>query len=175
MDNITHTLTGVVLSRVGLNRWYARSALVLMLAANIPDIDIVTAVRGALPYFIAHRGYTHSIAMAPLMALLPMLLAGCDGGTNAVAGFAPRLTRRLFELVGQLNLDEARRVQEQIIDLFDAVVYGADFPEGIRAAVDVLGFRTGSGRQPLGQDQQARIAALREKLAPLFRTAGILK
>ena len=26
-------------------------------SANIPDIDIVTAVRGALPYFEAHRGY----------------------------------------------------------------------------------------------------------------------
>jgi 4-hydroxy-tetrahydrodipicolinate synthase len=108
-------------------------------------------------------------------ALLPMLLAGCDGGTNAVAGIAPRLTRRLFELARELKLDEARRVQEQIIDLFDAVIYSADFPEGIRAAVDVIGFRTGSGRQPLGQDQQARIAALREKLVPLFRAAGILK
>ena len=74
MDNLTHTLTGLVLSRAGLNRWYARSALVLMLAANVPDIDIVTAVRGALPYFEAHRGYTHSIAMAPVMALLPVLL-----------------------------------------------------------------------------------------------------
>ncbi len=64
-------------------------------------------------------------------ALLPMLLAGCDGGTNAVAGIAPRLTRRLFELAGELKLDEARRVQEQILELFDAIVYGADFPEGI--------------------------------------------
>lgn len=75
MDNITHTLTGVVLSRVGLNRWYARPTLVLVLAANIPDIDVVTAVRGPLAYFIAHRGYTHSFAMLPLMALLPMLAA----------------------------------------------------------------------------------------------------
>ena len=74
MDNVTHTLTGVVLSRAGLNRWHPQSIWLLMLAANIPDIDIVAALRGPLPYFIAHRGYTHSIVMAPLMALIPMLV-----------------------------------------------------------------------------------------------------
>jgi inner membrane protein len=75
MDNLTHTLTGVVMSRAGLNRWYPRAGMVLMLAANIPDIDIVTALRGALPYFEAHRGYTHAIAMLPVMAVIPMLVA----------------------------------------------------------------------------------------------------
>ncbi len=51
MDNLTHTLTGLALSRAGLNRWYTRPALVLMLAANIPDIDIVTIAGGPLTYF----------------------------------------------------------------------------------------------------------------------------
>ena len=49
MDNVTHTLTAVVLSRAGLNRWHPQSIWLLMLAANIPDIDIVAALRGALP------------------------------------------------------------------------------------------------------------------------------
>jgi inner membrane protein len=75
MDNLTHTLTGVVMSQAGLNRWYARSGLVLMLAANAPDLDVLTAFGGSLNYFVNHRGMTHSIAMAPVMALLPMLLA----------------------------------------------------------------------------------------------------
>jgi inner membrane protein len=74
MDNLTHTLTGLALSRTGLNRWYARSGLVLMLAANVPDLDVVTSAGGALTYFVCHRGYTHAIAMAPLVALLPTLL-----------------------------------------------------------------------------------------------------
>lgn len=75
MDNLTHTLTGVILSRIGLNRWYARPTLVLALAANIPDIDIVTVAWGGFTYFTIHRGITHSIAMLPVMAILPVLVA----------------------------------------------------------------------------------------------------
>jgi inner membrane protein len=74
MDNITHTLTGLALSRAGLNRWYSHSASVLVLAANAPDIDIVMAFRGSLPYFESHRGITHSVVMAPVMALVVVLL-----------------------------------------------------------------------------------------------------
>ncbi|HEY6393002.1 MAG TPA: metal-dependent hydrolase [Bryobacteraceae bacterium] len=74
MDNITHTLTGLALSRAGLNRWYSHSAWVLVLAANAPDVDIAWAFRGSLPYFENHRGITHAIVMAPVMALIVVLL-----------------------------------------------------------------------------------------------------
>ena len=74
MDNITHTLTGVVMSRAGLNRYYSHPAAVLMLAANAPDIDILAAFGGSFNYFVNHRGITHSIVAAPLMALLPVLI-----------------------------------------------------------------------------------------------------
>jgi inner membrane protein len=73
MDNITHSLTGLVLSQAGLNRFYPRAGLVLLLSANVPDIDIVTAFRGSLSYFEHHRGVTHTFLMAPVMALLPVL------------------------------------------------------------------------------------------------------
>ena len=103
MDNLTHTLTGVVLNRAGLNRWYARSGLVLMLAANIPDIDVVTAVRGAFPYFVAHRGYTHSIAMAPVMALIPMLLACAV--SRSMRGWKAAYVLSLIGVASHLLLD----------------------------------------------------------------------
>jgi len=70
MDNPTHTLTALALSRAGLSRWHSHPVLVLMLAANAPDLDIVMAFRGALPYFTHHRGLTHAIAIAPVLALL---------------------------------------------------------------------------------------------------------
>jgi inner membrane protein len=74
LDNLTHTLTGLALSRAGLNRWHPQAALLLMLSANAPDSDIVALSRGPLAYFKAHRGITHAIVSAPVMALLCVLL-----------------------------------------------------------------------------------------------------
>lgn len=81
MDNLTHSLTGLMLSRAGLDRWYPRATLVLILAANVPDIDIVAITRGPLFYFEHHRGITHSIAAMPVLALLPVLVACAIGRT----------------------------------------------------------------------------------------------
>src|ERR1035438_5616120 len=77
MDNITHTLTGLMMARVGLGRTAERgSALMMMLAANVPDIDVaVSGLPGSLRYLEYHRGYTHSLVMAPVMALVPLLFA----------------------------------------------------------------------------------------------------
>jgi inner membrane protein len=74
MDNLTHTLIGLSLSRAGLNRYYARATSLLLVAANAPDFDVVTAVRGGFFYFTCHRGYTHSLAGAPVLALAVALV-----------------------------------------------------------------------------------------------------
>ena len=74
MDPLTHTATGLFLSRAGLNRWTPLAAPILMLAANAPDIDIVTATGGSLNYLQYHRHLTHSLVAMPVMAILPVLL-----------------------------------------------------------------------------------------------------
>jgi inner membrane protein len=74
VDNLTHTLVGVMLSRVGLNRAAPRATLALVLAANIPDSDVATAWGGALEYLNHHRGFTHAVAGVPLMAALVTLV-----------------------------------------------------------------------------------------------------
>jgi inner membrane protein len=103
MDNLTHTLTGLALSRAGLSRWYARPALVLMLAANIPDIDFVTIAGGPFNYFQYHRGLTHSIAMAPVMALLPVLLVCAVGRT--MRGWKAAYVLSIIGVASHLLLD----------------------------------------------------------------------
>jgi inner membrane protein len=76
MDNITHTLTGLMMARAGLGRTTPRGgALMLMLAANVPDIDALIGLPGGLAYMEYHRGYAHSLLMAPVMAVIPLLLA----------------------------------------------------------------------------------------------------
>jgi inner membrane protein len=74
MDQLTHSATGLFLSRAGLNRFTPHAGIILILAANVPDIDIVTAFGGSLSYLRGHRNLTHAVAMLPLMALLPVLV-----------------------------------------------------------------------------------------------------
>ncbi len=74
MDNVTHSLTGLALARVGLKRFSPHATALLVLSANAPDADIVAASRGALPYFEAHRGYTHSVFFLPLMAVVTVVV-----------------------------------------------------------------------------------------------------
>jgi inner membrane protein len=74
MDNLTHAAVGLFLSRAGLDRFCAQAPWILVLAANAPDIDIVTLAGGPLAYLHYHRHLTHSLAAMPVMALLPVLL-----------------------------------------------------------------------------------------------------
>ena len=72
MDNLTHSLVGLMIARAGLNRLGPRSTALLIVGANLPDGDIATAVSGALFYLQCHRGWTHALAISPLLALLPL-------------------------------------------------------------------------------------------------------
>lgn len=87
-------------------------------------------------------------------ALVPMLLMGCSGGTHATSGIVPEVTRRIYDLTIGGELKKARALQMRLTELFDRIVYGLDFPEGIRAAVEVRGFKLGASRQPASPDQR---------------------
>ena len=74
MDNLTHTLVGLMMSRCGLDRGEKGTAVMLMLAANAPDIDAYPFFTSTLDYLEIHRGYTHALVFAPLVALLPLTI-----------------------------------------------------------------------------------------------------
>jgi len=74
MDNITHTLVGLMMSRAGLNRGEKGASVAIMLAANAPDMDTFNIFNDGLAYLQVHRGYTHALIFAPLVALVPLLL-----------------------------------------------------------------------------------------------------
>jgi inner membrane protein len=79
MDNLTHTAIGLFLSRIGPGRWTARGLPILLIAANIPDIDVVSAAGGSFNYLHYHRHLTHSLIMMPVMALLAVALVRLFG------------------------------------------------------------------------------------------------
>lgn len=105
-------------------------------------------------------------------ALMPMLLIGADGGTNASSGVVPELTRKLYDLSTAYRIDEARELQYHIVRLFDSMIYTAEFPDGFRTAVRLRGFDTGVGRQPLSTDQQAELVKLADTLQCLLAEHG---
>jgi inner membrane protein len=73
MDNLTHTATGLFLARSGLGRDVPYAGWILVLAANIPDLDVISAAGGPLTYLSYHRHLTHSLPLMPVMALLAVL------------------------------------------------------------------------------------------------------
>jgi inner membrane protein len=77
MDNLTHTLTGLMMARAGLaKRGESGATLAVLLASNAPDMDVFwSGLPGSFRYFDYHRGITHSLALAPIVAIAPLLLA----------------------------------------------------------------------------------------------------
>lgn len=74
MDNVTHSLVGLMLARVGLNRGEKGGAIMVVLAANAPDIDAYSYFTSNVAYLEQHRAYLHALAFAPFVALIPLLL-----------------------------------------------------------------------------------------------------
>jgi inner membrane protein len=68
LDPVTHMLTGACLSRAGFNRKTALATLTLTLAFEAPDIDSVFYFGGSITGLQHHRGLTHSLIGAPVMA-----------------------------------------------------------------------------------------------------------
>jgi inner membrane protein len=70
MDNLCHTLTGAALGEAGLKHRTRFASATLMIAANLPDIDVLAFATG-IPPVALRRGWTHGVLA---QALLPVLL-----------------------------------------------------------------------------------------------------
>jgi inner membrane protein len=70
LEPITHFLTGAVLARAGFNRKTALATVTMTLAAEAPDLDVLSSFKGPVYAFAHHRGFTHSFAGLILMSAL---------------------------------------------------------------------------------------------------------
>ncbi len=128
---------------------------------------MMSAVRPVRPDFTFLTGWEAVLA--------PMLLIGCDGGTNATSGVVPELTRKLYDLARSGRIEEAMRLQFRMLELFDAMLYSADFPEGFRAAVELRGFRVGASRQPQTDGQRIDRVGLQKVLQCILADFGYVE
>ncbi|HMF55729.1 MAG TPA: metal-dependent hydrolase, partial [Pyrinomonadaceae bacterium] len=74
MDNLTHSLVGLAAAKAGLERWSPAATTLCVLAANAPDIDVLSVFGGRWASLHYHRGITHSIVGALALAILLPLI-----------------------------------------------------------------------------------------------------
>jgi inner membrane protein len=70
MDNVCHTLVGAAFGEAGLKQRTRFGSAALMIAANLPDLDVLVFVSGTTPVAF-RRGITHGVVA---QLLLPVLL-----------------------------------------------------------------------------------------------------
>ena len=71
MDPIAHTLLGATLAETGLRRRTPLAAAILIIGANLPDVDAATMVFGGDVSLHHRRGWTHGVLA---MVILPLVL-----------------------------------------------------------------------------------------------------
>ena len=81
MDPIAHSLVGASLSETQLRRLTTLATPTLVLAANAPDIDIISTALGQDFSLGFRRGWTHGVLA---MAVLPLVLAALLGLADRV-------------------------------------------------------------------------------------------
>ncbi len=70
MDNLTHSLVGAVLGRMGLKRLSPRAMPALIISANLPDIDSFVARWFGTTARTFHRGFTHGVGGLVTLSIL---------------------------------------------------------------------------------------------------------
>jgi len=131
MDNVTHTLVGLMLSRAGgFNSNKARgekgASVAIMLAANAPDMDTYNFLNDSLAYLQVHRGYTHALAFAPLVALVPLLLVKAFTRTKVTMATAITYIGCLVAVLSHLLLDWTNVYGIRLMLPFNAKWYRLD-------------------------------------------------
>jgi 4-hydroxy-2-oxoglutarate aldolase len=97
---------------------------------------------------------------------LPGLELGACGAILAVANAAPELCSEVYSLFREGKLNEARKLQLDLIPLNKAIMEGTGIP-GLKHALDLRGYHGGPVRLPLlppGDAAKAEIAALMKGL-----------
>lgn len=88
MDNLTHSLVGLAAAKAGLEKLSPHATFCSIVAANVPDSDIVVLLFGDRWTFLEHhRGITHSIVGTLVLGLLlPLVFYVLEGLLARVRG-----------------------------------------------------------------------------------------
>ncbi len=74
LDNLTHALVGAAISKSGAQRTTPLATMTLIVAANAPDVDVLSYARGEYFALAFRRGITHGL---PALIVLPFVVTAC--------------------------------------------------------------------------------------------------
>ena len=134
-------------------------------SGDVPSMmRMISAIRPSRPEFSFLTGWDP--------VLVPMLLAGCNGGTNASANVIPQLLNQIFESFRKGDVEEATRLQYRMLPAFDLMLQSFEFPDGFRAGAELQGFTFGAPRLPQTLAQSEQRASDKERLRSLLSGLG---
>jgi len=91
MDNVCHTLVGAAIASAGLRSRTAYAGAALMIAANLPDVDVLVFATST-PSIEFRRGWTHGVVGQALLPAALTLLIMAWAWWRGTAGLKPRPT-----------------------------------------------------------------------------------
>ncbi len=159
----------VIVYNIPANTGFSLEAsLVIELSAH-PNIIGLKESSGNIAYLgevirRVPRGFRYFLGSGSVF--LPGLELGACGAILAVANAAPELCARIYGLFREGKLDEARKLQLDLIPLNKGIMEGTGIA-GIKHALDLRGYYGGPVRLPLlppGEPAKAEIAALMKGL-----------
>lgn len=140
--------------------------------ARHPNIHGVkdSSPEGIYGYLAAARGIPGFRVLAGSAGIFfPALVAGASGGDMSLANFLPGPCCDLYDAFRSGDLDRARSLHHRLYTV-NAGVSGSFGVAGVKAAMDLLGFRGGEPRKPLA----ALTTPQRETLRSLLAEEGFL-
>ncbi|MCE9593927.1 MAG: metal-dependent hydrolase [Planctomycetes bacterium] len=168
MDNLTHALIGAAIAKTPLGARVKHAALAAMVAANLPDADVVLQLfHSQSVYLTEHRGITHSIVgvvlLAPWVAWVHWLSArrsGTQFGAALTLAFAAVASHPIFDALNSFGVRpflpfDGTRYYGDTVFLVDPWLWLA-----LGGAVALSGERTRLGSLLLGVAALATVVAL---------------
>jgi membrane-bound metal-dependent hydrolase YbcI (DUF457 family) len=131
VDNITHSLFAVTLANAGLRGAGRGTTAALVIASNIPDIEILTALTsGRVAYLAAHRGPTHgplALALALAAAAVVWLAQRIRGRREGAASVPALVAASVIGVIGHVAMDLATSYGTRALSPFRDTWYGVDW------------------------------------------------
>jgi 4-hydroxy-2-oxoglutarate aldolase len=137
---------------------------------NIAGIKDSSGNLATLGEVVPHLGSHFNFLMGAASIFLAGLMEGASGGILAVANAVPSHCLKLYKLFLEKKLEEALKIQLDIIPLNKAVIQVFGVP-GLKYGLDLLGYYGGPCRLPLLPLEEKGKA----EMASILKNLGLLK